>query len=39
VGRNYAYKAIALKTDVSLGNFVKVKIKKSGVGYLIAKEI
>jgi MiaB-like tRNA modifying enzyme len=39
VGRNYAYKAVALKTDASLGSFVKVKIKKSGVGYLTAIEI
>jgi tRNA A37 methylthiotransferase MiaB len=39
VGRNYVYKAVALKTDVPLGSFVKVKIKKSGVGYLTAIEI
>jgi len=39
VGRNYAYKAVALKTDAPLGSFVKVRVKKTGVGYLTAVEI
>ena len=39
VGRNYVYKAIAVKTDAPLGSFVRVKVKKSGVGYLVADEI
>jgi tRNA A37 methylthiotransferase MiaB len=39
VGRNYAYKAIALKTEAPLGSFVRVKVNKSGVGYLKAVEI
>jgi len=39
VGRNYVYKAVAVKTDAPLGSFVKVRVKKSGVGYLVADEI
>jgi threonylcarbamoyladenosine tRNA methylthiotransferase CDKAL1 len=39
VGRNYVYKAVALKTDAPLGSFVNVRVKESGVGYLIAIEI
>lgn len=39
VGRNYVYKSIAVKTDKSLGSFVKVKVKKVGIGFLIADEI
>ena len=39
VGRNFAYKAIALKTDAPLGSFVKVRVNKTGVGYLTALEI
>lgn len=39
VGRNFAYKAIALKTDAPLGSFVKVRVKQSGVGFLTAVEI
>jgi len=39
VGRNYVYKAIAVKTDAPLGSFVNVRVKKSGVGYLVADEI
>ena len=39
VGRNYVYKAIAVKTDARLGSFVNVRVKKSGVGYLVAEEI
>lgn len=39
VGRNYVYKAIAVKTEAPLGSFVKVRVKKSGVGYLVAEEI
>ncbi len=39
VGRNYVYKAVALKTDASLGSFVNVRVKKSGVGYLTAVEL
>jgi len=38
VGRNYAYKAVALKTDLPLGNYVKVRVNRSGVGYLKAIE-
>ena len=38
VGRNFAYKAVALKTDLPLGNYVKVKVNRSGVGYLKAIE-
>ena len=39
VGRNYVYKAVALKTDAPLGSFVKVRVKNSGVGYLTAVEV
>ena len=39
VGRNFVYKAVALKTDAPLGSFVKVRVNKSGVGYLTAVEI
>ena len=39
VGRNYAYKAVALKTDAPLGSIINVRVKKSGVGYLTAVEI
>ncbi|MCW4013140.1 MAG: tRNA (N(6)-L-threonylcarbamoyladenosine(37)-C(2))-methylthiotransferase [Candidatus Bathyarchaeota archaeon] len=39
VGRNYVYKAIAVKTDAPLGSFVNVRVKKTGVGYLVADEI
>ena len=39
VGRNFAYKAIALKTDAPLGSYVKVRIQESRVGYLTAVEV
>jgi threonylcarbamoyladenosine tRNA methylthiotransferase CDKAL1 len=39
VGRNYTYKTIAVKTEASLGSFIKVKVEKSGVGYLTGIEI
>jgi len=39
VGRNFAYKAIALKTDAPLGSFVQVRVKESWVGYLTAVEV
>ena len=39
VGRNYTYKTVAVKTKASLGEFVKVRVKKAGVGYLVADEI
>ena len=39
VGRNYAYKTVALKTDALLGSSVKVLINKSKVGYLTAVEL
>ena len=39
VGRNYVYKAVALKTDAPLGSFVNVRVEKSGVGYLTAVEL
>jgi threonylcarbamoyladenosine tRNA methylthiotransferase CDKAL1 len=39
VGRNYTYKAVALKTEAPLGSFVNVRVEKSGVGYLTAVEI
>ncbi len=39
VGRNFAYKAVALKTDAPLGSVVRVRVKKSGGGYLTAVEI
>jgi threonylcarbamoyladenosine tRNA methylthiotransferase CDKAL1 len=34
VGRNYAYKEIALETDVQPGNFVHVRATKAGQGFL-----
>lgn len=34
VGRNYAYKPVAVETDRGLGEFVKVKVTGSGVGFL-----
>ena len=39
VGRNFAYKAIALKTDAPLGSYVRVRVKESRVGYLTAVEV
>ena len=39
MGRNYVYKTIALKTDASLGSFIKVKVKGVGVGFLTADEV
>ena len=39
VGRNYTYKTVALKTDAQLGSYVNIRVKKSGVGYLVAEEI
>jgi MiaB-like tRNA modifying enzyme len=39
VGRNYAYKSVALNTDAPIGSFINVKIMKSGVGYLTAVEL
>jgi tRNA A37 methylthiotransferase MiaB len=39
VGRNYVYKAIAVKTNAPLGSFVRVCVKKTGVGYLVADEV
>lgn len=38
VGRNFAYKAIAVRTDVPLGEYVRVRVKKAGVGFLVADE-
>ena len=34
VGRNYAYKPVAIETDHSLGEFVRVIVTGSGVGFL-----
>jgi MiaB-like tRNA modifying enzyme len=39
VGRNYTYKAVAVKTDAPLGSFQKVRIENCGIGYLTAVEI
>jgi tRNA A37 methylthiotransferase MiaB len=39
VGRNPAYKAVAVKTDAALGSFIDVRVENSGVGYLMAIEI
>ncbi len=37
VGRNYAYKAVALETDARLGTHVRVRVTGAGVGYLEAE--
>jgi len=37
VGRNYAYKAVAVDTDAGLGEFVKVRVTGAGVGFLEAE--
>jgi hypothetical protein len=39
VGRNQTYKAIAVKTDATLGSFIDVRVENSGVGFLTAVEI
>ena len=39
VGRNYAYKPVAIKTDHNLGEFVKVRVTGSGVGFLTGTTI
>ena len=38
VGRNYAYKPVAIKTDKDLGEFVRVRVTGSGVGFLTGTE-
>jgi tRNA A37 methylthiotransferase MiaB len=37
VGRNYAYKAVAVDTEAELGEFVEVRVKGAGVGFLEAE--
>jgi MiaB-like tRNA modifying enzyme len=37
VGRNYAYKAIGVESQVDLGQFINVRVKGSGAGYLEAE--
>ena len=37
VGRNQAYKAVAVDTDAELGEFVKVRVTGAGVGFLEAE--
>ena len=37
VGRNYAYKAVGIESDATLGKFVKVRVTSSGTGYLEAE--
>ena len=37
VGRNFAYKAVAVDTDTELGEFVKVRVTGAGVGFLEAE--
>jgi len=37
VGRNYAYKAVALNTKAELGETIQVKVTGAGVGFLKAK--
>ncbi len=37
VGRNYAYKAVAVDTEAELGETIRVKVAGAGVGFLEAK--
>ena len=37
VGRNYAYKAVAVETDARLGESIQVRVTGAGVGYLEAE--
>jgi len=37
VGRNHAYKAVAVDTHAELGEFVKVRVTGAGVGFLEAE--
>ncbi len=37
VGRNHAYKAVAVETDAMLGEFIRVRVTGAGVGYLEAE--
>ncbi len=37
VGRNYAYKAVAVDADAELGEFVRVRVTGAGVGFLEAE--
>ena len=39
IGRNQSYKAIAIRTDSQLGQFVKVRITGSAKGYLLGEKI
>lgn len=39
VGRNYAYKAVAVKTDAEPGKTIRVKIIRAARGYLLGEEI
>ena len=39
MGRNYVYKAVAVRTDAPLGSFIKVKVNDAGVGFLTSDEI
>jgi len=37
VGRNYAYKAVAVDTDAKLGEFIQVRVTGAGIGFLEAE--
>lgn len=37
VGRNYAYKAVAVDTDAELGEFIQVRVTEAGIGFLKAE--
>ncbi|MEM4727155.1 MAG: tRNA (N(6)-L-threonylcarbamoyladenosine(37)-C(2))-methylthiotransferase [Candidatus Bathyarchaeia archaeon] len=39
IGRNYAYKPIALKGNVKLGDFIEVTVKDARIGYLIGEAV
>jgi tRNA A37 methylthiotransferase MiaB len=39
VGRNYAYKPVAVRTDKRPGEFVDVEVTKAGAGYLLGREV
>lgn len=39
VGRNYAYKPVAVKTSKRPGEYVEVEVTKAGAGYLLGREV
>lgn len=39
VGRNYAYKPVAVEAEAALGEFVEVQVTDAGVGYLVGEPI